>query len=496
MKKKHVIILALVAAGLVLVALLSQGKKKHPQPDEQEPASLQESSEEEQAESDSEEDHDGAAKAGPMGKKVLNADYALKEGPGFKILGQALATEVPKNPNLTTDEKTWDQHRDYQQGLADMKKEVTYLPAVYQFTEAMNGKLLTETKDNGIYSPLNVYMTMAMLAETSGGETQQELMTLLGVKSLEENRKNTDLMQRMNEFSDGVTTLHLANAVWLQAGGTYKDETIRQLSQAYGSSAFEGQMGSAAYDQALQAWLNKNTGNLLKEAAGQEGFDSETQFALSSALHFKDQWLTPFFEEATKEGTFHGRAGDTKVDFMHQTLDAVPIYRGKSFDALAKSFDSGCQLWFFRPQNKADLEALLTDPEIGQLLQDPEAYGQKKVYDVDLALPKFDLQAFQDLSKACDELGLRSVFDGQRADFSGLLQADSGTSIQRIDHACRLLVDEKGAEAAAFTLAIAEKGIPEEKEKYSFPLDQPFLAVLTSWDGSPLVVAKVVNLDQ
>ena len=65
---------------------------------------------------------------------------------------------------------------------------------------------------NTVYSPLNVYLALAMLAETTDGATQQQLLDLLGVADLESLRTEAEALWRANYIDDGQSASLLANS--------------------------------------------------------------------------------------------------------------------------------------------------------------------------------------------------------------------------------------------------------------------------------------------
>jgi hypothetical protein len=69
--------------------------------------------------------------------------------------------------------------------------------------------------ENQAYSPLNVYLAMAMLAETTDGNSRQQLLDLLGVDSIEALRTQAGHVWNAHYCVDGQTTSLLANSLWL-----------------------------------------------------------------------------------------------------------------------------------------------------------------------------------------------------------------------------------------------------------------------------------------
>ena len=111
---------------------------------------------------------------------------------------------------------------------------------------------------------------------------------------------------------------------------------------------------------------------------------------------------------------------------------------------------------------------------------------------VHLSVPKFDVSSDLDLIDGLKALGVTDVFDGQAADFSPLTRDVEQIAVSQVKHAARVLIDEEGCEAAAYTVIMTEAtaAAPPEDE-LDFVADRPFVFVITNADGLPLFVGIV-----
>lgn len=160
---------------------------------------------------------------------------------------------------------------------------------------------LADTKgENLVYSPVNVYMALSLLAESTDGKTRQEIIELLGADSIDEIRTLSNKLWLSNYADDGITTNILANSVWLSDKVEYNKATLDTLANKYYASSFSGEMGSSDYNKAIQSWLNEQTGGLLKDQANEIEFNTETVLGLASTVYFKARWNNEFSEHLTK----------------------------------------------------------------------------------------------------------------------------------------------------------------------------------------------------
>ena len=157
--------------------------------------------------------------------------------------------------------------------------------ALLNFTDKLSRQILAAADgENRLYSPLNIYLCLAMLAETTGGETREEILSALEVDTIEDLRTKAANMWEAQYIDDGVSISKLASSVWLDDSLQIRPETMKLLADIYMASAFQGDLPSERMSEKLRSWLNEQTGGLLKESVKDVGFDQETVMALSTTI--------------------------------------------------------------------------------------------------------------------------------------------------------------------------------------------------------------------
>ena len=348
-----------------------------------------------------------------------------------------------------------------------------------------------ETGENRVFSPSNVYMALSMLAEVTAGDSQKQILDLLGASDLETSRARAKALWNKNYCDDGSVTSILANSLWLSDEIQYNDETVGTLARDYYASSFRGTMGREEYNEALRDWINDQTGGRLKDQTKGLTMAPNTVLALVSTLQFKGEWDETFSKEVTAPDIFHAPSGDRETDFMRKTMVQDYCW-GEKFAAVELPFDTGCSMAFLLPDEGISPEDLLKDPEALQYLISSEEWENVKYMTVNLSLPKFDVTSQTDLTVGLKDLGVRDVFDTDVSDFSPLANLEDPVYLSKADHAARVFIDEDGAEGTAFTiLMMSAGGAAPPDEVVDFTLDRPFVFVIRGLDGLPLFVGVV-----
>lgn len=361
-------------------------------------------------------------------------------------------------------------------------------------------------EENRVYSPLNVYMALSMLAETTGETTRQQILDLLQADSIEALRERANALWLDHYRDDGVVTSVLGNSLWLRDGMTYSQKTLDTLASNYYASSFSGAMGSEEYNQALRDWINAQTNGLLAEQAQGLEMSPETVLALASTIYFKAAWDDEFSKERTDTDTFHALSGNVDVDFMHNTLEGAAYYWGDNFTAVQLRFQQGGSMWLILPAEGCGVDELLQSGEAMNFLLYPkhdryddqgnvtqEGWTGQKYLTVNLSMPKFDVSSDLDLIDGLQKLGVTDVFDPGVSNFDPLeASTDDPLYVSTAQHAARVKVDEEGCEAAAYTVIMAElAGCAPPHDEVDFVLDRPFLFAVTGETGLPLFTGVV-----
>lgn len=351
---------------------------------------------------------------------------------------------------------------------------------------------LSNTAENTVCSPLNVYMALALLAESTDGSSRQEILTLLDAADIESLRKQADQLWRAHYMDDGASACVLANSLWLDDSVSYNDSTAGLLASNYYASIFHGDLGSDVTNELFRSWLNEQTKGLLEDQVQNIQMDPATVMSLASTIYYRAKWSNEFHAAQNTEGIFHTPGAEQETTFMNQTLTYGTYFWGDDFGAVSLRLEDGSSMWLVLPDEgftPADL--LDSGHALALILGDSRPYENQKSLRVNLSMPKFDIVGDSQLNNAMKELGITSVFEHTSANFTPILP-DTNAWLDTVNHAARVKVDEEGVEATAYTaMMVAGAAMPPEDEM-DFVLDRPFLFVITSQDNMPLF-AGIVN---
>ena len=399
--------------------------------------------------------------------------------------------DMPETVPYPGGDADWEVYDVWRSAVRQRQSIPTHNDELAAFLQSSVSTFLTGSgSENRVYSPLSLYMALAMLAETTGGSTQQEILTMLGTEDIAALRQQASDIWNANYCDDGMLTRTLATSLWLNEDISFNPETMSALAKHYHAAAYRGEMGSEKLNHALQTWLNENTLGLLKEQAATIELPATTVMAIASTVAFKARWSSEFYEGNNVVEVFHAPDGDVACTYMHKSTRTM-LYWADSWQAISLPYDQEGRMMLILPDEGVSVDHLLTDSACLNWITG-QATPEARELQVNLSLPKFDVTSQLELSAGLQSMGLTEVFDASMADFSPLTDAQMPISLSQVRHDARVVIDEEGTEAAAYTvMVLAGAAMPTQVEEIDFVLDRPFLFVITGAGGLPLFVGVV-----
>jgi serine protease inhibitor len=334
-------------------------------------------------------------------------------------------------------------------------------------------------------------MALAMLAEITDGESRGQILTLLNAESIEALRTQANAVWNANYNDDGSVTSILASSLWLNEDIPFNKETLNTLAGNYYASSYQGKMGSQGFNKAHRDWLNKQTGDLLKDYISNIEMPPETIMAIATTIYFKAKWDSEFRKSENTQDVFHAESGDIHTDFMNNTDIYGHYYWGEKFSATSKQLLNSGAMWFILPDEGVSIDELLANEEALSFLSNHEKWEKQKSLRVNLSVPKFDVSSKMDLTKNLKNLGITDCFSVDKANFSPLLSKEQPVFLSQVEHGARVAIDEEGVTAAAYTeMMLAGSAMPPEDE-IDFIVNRPFLFIITGEDGTVLFLGVV-----
>ena len=360
------------------------------------------------------------------------------------------------------------------------------------FSFALFPELAKDNSSNLIYSPLSIRTAFSLLLPGSVGTAEAEIVKALGFSLPQENFHETmkaqliylqaiDQRLRSKSGKKDKFKFSINNNLWVDRSEDLQEDYLDTLKVSYncGVNTLDFRNQPEESRLAINSHILKATDGLIKDLLPSQSLTGKTRLVLTNSVFFHADWLNPFANEATQNNsTFTTASGSkVKVSMMNQKSN-FKYFEAPTYQAVSLPYvGSEIAMMVILPKDGglAKVNAAMSSEEWDKILT------SGKTTEVQLSLPKFALQwGSVSLKDGLGQLGLKSVFEPSKVNFSKLLkESDKDLFISNVFHQATLIVNEKGTTAAAATAVIVgDTESDDESEPIIMKVDHPALFIL------------------
>lgn len=360
---------------------------------------------------------------------------------------------------------------------------------LYQQLRLLDGNLF--------FSPSSISVALAMTYAGAAGDTEAEM-----AKTLHFEMPKDQLHDEMRALQDYWTTpdkktdirLNLANRLWGQESYNFLPAFLQITRDEYGAELARLDFSKADESaNTINEWVEQQTEGKITDLISPDALSPVTRLVLTNAVYFHGNWAEPFEKVLTNEEDFHLTATDKiKAPLMHR-WDEFRYGAADDLRILELPYgDGSLSMVVLLPQEidgLTGLEAKLTAQNLQRWTDSVKHEDKVEVY-----LPKFKTTAEFMLSGTLQAMGMKSAFDPDTADFSGMTDKEA-LFISVVIHKAFVDVNEEGTEAAAATgIAMAGAAFVEPKEPPVFRADHPFVFMIRDNRNSAIMfLGRITN---
>ncbi len=416
-------------------------------------------------------------------------------------------------------------YKPYSVALAANEMEVTYsdskdedylafMAKFYAFSALLSDELYDEfgeESDNICFSPISVYMALAMAAECANGETRAEILDALGMTYEEVSEFTRVLYAFCNEIFTYENVLgnekssgskELTNSIWLDKSVSLNMDTANALADNYNADVFSVPFSNGEAKKALESYIEDKTHGLID---GKLDMDPMTVVTILNTLYVKDVWndLGKELSKTSEKYDFKNSNGSEKSTYLLRSYyEGGKAYEGEDYYTFYAVTENGLKLHFILPKDGVSVSDIFDEDTISTVLSLKDYGGidhaNSQIHNTRVLFPEFEADFDNDISGVLkNELGIEKLFTENECDLSFISPYES-IWCDSVVHRTKLTVDEMGIEGAAITaMMLAGSADPGNYERvyHDFVIDRAFGFVLTDEYGAALF-SGVVNYIQ
>ena len=322
-----------------------------------------------------------------------------------------------------------------------------------------------------ILSPLSITFALGMLNNGADGQTLKEINQTLGFGDAGADAINAFCQKMLKESNtlDEKTKALIANTIFVNEGlGCRLQEGFIDKANTY----YDAQPQNRDFDDGetmdvINQWASDHTMGMIPEVLNEDTFRPSAVSYLLNALYFKGIWSNPFRVDMTQDESF---GGGEDVPMMHKMGEDFNYAENDLYQAIRLPYGNGAyRMDIFLPREDKTISEVL------DALDGSNWQPQYIMKEMDLKLPRFETETYQDLVKQMSDLGMPTAFT-EYAEFPYF--CNTPCCISQMFQVAKIKLDEEGTEAAAVTVIGMEKtGMPSEPIR--FHANRPFLYVIS-----------------
>lgn len=339
-----------------------------------------------------------------------------------------------------------------------------------------------------VLSPASVLTALLMAEEGADGETAAQIQEAVGSEVF---YAREAFQQILNAKGEG-TQVNTANSVWL------RDDPNLQVQESFLAAMqqlFEAEVFSADFDKKtvkdINQWCKTNTKGRIEKILN-EPISPQTMLYLINALTFDGKWQSPYKDYQVGDADFTAADGSVQTAEMMYGTEYTYLENDLA-TGFVKPYADGYSFVALLPH-----EGLSMADFVKGLSKDTfaRAWKVEKETPVETGLPKFKTESGAELSEVLRTMGIRDLFDADRADLHRTATTPEGNLfVSKILHKAFIETDTEGTKAAAVTAAVDECGSAAPSEMKRVILDRPFFyAIIEEETGIPLFMGTVERM--
>ena len=339
---------------------------------------------------------------------------------------------------------------------------------------------------NAVSSPVSIGTAFSMSRAGASADSAAVLDTIFGYPETGVHEAANAVDLALAGASADTTTLEVANRLFPDDGFTMRHEFLEVASTHYGAGIepVDTADGDAAA-KAVNRWVSETTRGLIPVIVD-GGTVQDQRLVLVNTVYLKADWAEPFLAEYTHG--YHFTTGDNRSVTVPFMTDREPVWRRyvrlDGADAVELPYlDGGLAMWIVVPRDRDGLAAVEEALDAAALTS---LAGAAQAGYVDLTMPKWE----QTLppTDLFEWLCPQGFCAG--AGFDGIAP---GIFITAALHGAKVIVDEKGTEAAAATAMAFTESAPPLPD-LTVVADRPFLWAIVHQDtGALLFLGRLVD---
>lgn len=364
----------------------------------------------------------------------------------------------------------------------------SFIRANTEFSLTLFKELVRE--DNPVFSPVPVYLSLALLANGAEDDANREILETLNVADLTDEELNGyyhKLIDILETDTEGVE-LNISNSIWHDKEFEANTDFLQLNKTYYNTDTFKLDFADKKAPTEMNDWISNATNEKIEKMVDEIGAD--TVMYLFSTIYFDGKWEMPFDLEDTYASEFLLDGENIDVQKMTGRFEIEHIITDAEEGIILPYEDEQYSFVALMPNQEMTVREYLASMNSSKGI---ELYNQIKKEEVDLLLPKFEISFENKLTDVLPDMGIKEIFNPEKNILSKMGKATGNLYVSEMAQKTFIEVNELGTEAAsAVSSAIDMMSLPEPKPTIDF--NRPFVyGIIDNDTGLPIFLGIMDN---
>lgn len=357
---------------------------------------------------------------------------------------------------------------------------------------ALKELLQTQNKnENVVIAPLGIAACTSVLATGAKGKTQDELLKVLSLKKTFSSAECSKVYKHITRRIPDVDVT-FASSIYAPNSVAF-DSAFKERFR----TQFDGATQTASSPDKLSAQVIEWVKEKSKNTITLNSLDINTSnVGIINVLYFKALWNDQFDPTGTTpENFFQNDGSKMSVDMMHKFFEDSVGYAELAdsqtirlpYRSVNRRTQSPFSMYVILPKKGQKPEKILSEMTATNFTARVKTMQYKMG---SLSFPRFAVTVDSSFTEALQELGAREVFT-PKADLSGM-DKNKSAYLDQITQKLKLIVNERGTEASAFTHAEVVLGGDGQKP-FEMVVNRPFIIVVRDDESGAILFIGLIR---
>ena len=336
-------------------------------------------------------------------------------------------------------------------------------------------------KTNVVFSPLSIYMVLAMLRFGTAKESRVQMDSVMALSKI--GNVGAELKSAADMFSTEGGTMKLFSKIWQQKYFCFSrcKSFTKKIQKVFHADLGEVHFAVHPREAAniINRWVFVKSRGRIEKLVKENEIARNTRFVLTNMVYFKANWQSIFVKKLTKLRTFTALSNGKRVRKYVETMFTHAEFRysygfGADYRLIELPYENNnFAMIIILPLALKDIEKVEKTLDFTVLNNMINRLQKRPKVGVDVFMPKFCVSSGLGLNNVLKGMGLTDIFDPSRADLSNI-SGFKGMYVSNIQHEAFIKVTEHGTEAAGgSSVTTGDLSLSDQ-----FRVNRPFMFVI------------------